>query len=154
MAKASKEELAALEGLVGEVSEGLPDVTSRKMFGCHALWASGNVFALVWKEGRIGVRLPDEKLYEQLSSAAGAGPWKAGPMNIAHWVLVPPAMHAKKAELRKWVSTAHALAQAARPAAEKKPAKKAAPKKTAQKKASRKAAPAKKGTAARPSARR
>jgi hypothetical protein len=46
------------------------------MFGCHVLWADGNVFALVWKHGRIGVKLPEENLYEKLMSSLGAEPWK------------------------------------------------------------------------------
>ena len=96
------------------------------MFGCHAAWVDGNVFALVWKHGRIGVKLPEEAEYEKLMSAKGAEPWKAGPMKMAHWVLVPETFHGKPAELKKWAAKAHALCSKLekKPAAKKKPAKK------------------------------
>ncbi len=42
-------------------------------------------------------------------SLAGAEPWKAGPMKMAHWVLVPEAFHDKKTELKKWAVKAHDL---------------------------------------------
>lgn len=39
--------------LLEEGSSKLPGVTRRKMFGCEALFANANIYALVWKEGRI-----------------------------------------------------------------------------------------------------
>jgi TfoX/Sxy family transcriptional regulator of competence genes len=98
-----------LENLLGSSTETLPKVTSKKMFGCHALWADGNVFALVWKHGRIGVKLPVESDYESLMNIAGAEPWKAGPMKMAHWVLVPESFHSKPGEIKKWATKAHSL---------------------------------------------
>lgn len=120
----SKEIIPALEKLLASATESLPQVSSRKMFGCHALWAKDNVFALVWKQGRIALKLPDEGSYQALISMAGAGPWKAGPMQMAHWVLVPESFHSKAAELRKWAAQAHEqcskLEKKAKPAAKKK----------------------------------
>lgn len=98
-----------LQEILTSATAGLTKVTAKKMFGCHAFWADGNVFALVWKHGRIGVKLPDEKLYQSLMDAKGAEPWKAGPMKMAHWVLVPESFHSKTAELRKWTIKAHDL---------------------------------------------
>ena len=101
--------IAELEVILNSATEGLSKISSKKMFGCHAIWADGNVFALVWKHGRIGVKLPEEARYEKLMSLSGAEPWKAGPMKMAHWVLVPESFHSKSAELKNWASQAHEL---------------------------------------------
>ncbi len=42
-----------------EAADGLPGVASRKMFGCQALFRGSQIFALVWRDGRLGLRLPD-----------------------------------------------------------------------------------------------
>jgi TfoX/Sxy family transcriptional regulator of competence genes len=105
----SKQKIAELEEGLNSAAEALSKVTSKKMFGCHALWANGNVFALVWKHGRIGVKLPDSEQYETLMKVKGSEPWKAGPMQMSHWVLVPESFHGKSAELKKWVAKAHTL---------------------------------------------
>jgi TfoX/Sxy family transcriptional regulator of competence genes len=117
----AKETIAQLEEVLESVAGSLPKVKAKKMFGCHALWANDNVFALVWKHGRIGLKLPDESSYDSLMSQAGSEPWKAGPMQMKHWVLVPPAFHAKKTELKKWAAKAHDQCSTL----EKKPKKKA-----------------------------
>lgn len=131
-----KEIISALEKKLNTATSGLTMVTAKKMFGCHAAWADGNVFALVWKHGRIGVKLPDEAAYESLMQVKGAEPWKAGPMKMAHWVLVPESYHTKPAQLKKWAAKAHALCIKL----EKKPKAKpgAKTKTTAKKKPSRK----------------
>ncbi len=98
-----------LQNKLEATTKDLSKVTSKKMFGCHALWANDNVFALVWKHGRIGVKLPIETEYETLLNVSGAEPWKTGPMKMAHWVLVPESFHNKTTELKKWTTTAHAL---------------------------------------------
>lgn len=99
--------IAELELILNLTTKSLPDITSKKMFGCHAFWVNENVFALVWKHGRIGVKLPNEKSYEALMNLKGAEPWKAGPMQMAHWVLVPESFHSKTTELKKWLAKAH-----------------------------------------------
>lgn len=123
MAKASIEDIGKLEGIINDAATGLKKVTSKKMFGCHALFANDAVFGLVWKEGRIGVRLPEEASFEKLMALSGSVPWKAGAMTMSHWVLVPPSMHKESAKLSKWLGTAHSLALTA--------PKKAPPKKKA-----------------------
>lgn len=107
--KASKEVIAELEETLKGAAKGLKLSGAKKMFGCHALWVNENVFALVWKHGRIGVKLPEEGEYEDLMGKKGSEPWKAGPMKMAHWVLVPEGFHKKPAELKKWVARAHKL---------------------------------------------
>jgi TfoX/Sxy family transcriptional regulator of competence genes len=116
--------IADLEEILNSVAAELPLVTGKKMFGCHALWANGNVFALVWKHGRIGLKLPDESSFAGLMKLPGAEPWKAGPMTMAHWVLVPAAFHVKTSELKKWALKAHEQCSAL----EAKTKKKAKPK--------------------------
>lgn len=131
----SKHSITELEEILSSASTGLSKVTSKKMFGCHALWADGNVFALVWKHGRIGVKLPETSQYETLLNISGSEPWKAGPMQMAHWVLIPESFHNKLSEVKKWATKAHDLCQKL----EKKP-KKVATKKTATKKPAKKKA--------------
>lgn len=99
--------IAELEQILSSATEDLPNLSAKKMFGCQAFWANGNVFALVWKQGRLGVKLPNEDSYDDLMKLKGAEPWKAGPMKMAHWILVPTTFHTKKAELKKWVVKAH-----------------------------------------------
>ena len=98
-----------LEGRLNDAAAGLSRMTSRKMFGCYALWANDNVFALVWKHGRIGIKLPDSAVYDSLMGLSGSEPWKAGPMTMAHWVLVPESFHAGAPDLKRWLAKAHLL---------------------------------------------
>lgn len=124
MTKSAKS-IQELEEILNSATTGLSHTTSKKMFGCHAFWAQGNVFSLVWKHGRIGVKLPEVPVYDSLMDQKGSEPWKAGPMKMAHWVLVPETFHAKPAELKKWVKKAHELCSKL----EKKPAAKKSKKK-------------------------
>jgi TfoX/Sxy family transcriptional regulator of competence genes len=121
----SKADIAVLEARLDAAATGLTRVTSRKMFGCYALWANDNVFALVWKHGRIGVKLPDAAVYGSLLSLEGSEPWKAGPMTMAHWILVPESFHGATPDLKRWLAKAHQLCGAL----EKKSKSKAKPKK-------------------------
>jgi hypothetical protein len=106
-----------------DASKDLPDVIEKKMFGCEALFTTGGIFALVWKTGRIGVKLPIAARYEALASQKGAAPWTAGPKTMAHWVLVPPKLETSRS-LEPWLREAHAMAGVA--PEKKRAAKKAA----------------------------
>lgn len=77
------------------------------MFGCDAVFAEGRIFGLVWKEGRIGLKMPDPALYKQLHQLPGAAPWVAGDRTMSHWLLVPPSFHDDTQELAVWVAHAH-----------------------------------------------
>ena len=96
---------ACLEELTGPLAR----VTTRRMFGCDAFLASGTMFALVLKEGRIGLKLPDDQL-AGLRALPGADPWKAGDMVMRQWVLVPETFHDDSDGLAPWVARAHAAA--------------------------------------------
>ena len=109
---ATKERIAELESILNEAASDLKKVSTKKMFGCHALFADEKVFALVWKHGQIGVKLTNEADYEKLLKMRGAGPWKAGPMQMAHWILVPKNLESSKS-LKPWMALAHGQAMAA-----------------------------------------
>lgn len=102
----AQEQLLELENAVQDAVKDLKNVSSKKMFGCPAFWVNGNVFALVWKHGRIGVKLPIAEKFEKLMSIKGAAPWKAGPMTMSHWVLVPEKFHSGR-QLSDWVEIAY-----------------------------------------------
>lgn len=109
-------DLTPLKTLVQEVAADLPKVSVKRMFGCDGFFANDAIFALIWKEGRIGVRLPDAAAYESLLGHDGATRWKAGNMTMSHWVLVPRSFHSRSGDLARWVRAAHALAGNQKPA--------------------------------------
>jgi hypothetical protein len=106
--KAAPAVRAALEAALDAAATGLPTTAAKRMFGCHALFADGQVFALVWKTGAIGVRLEDPSAFAKAMALQGSKPWTAGPRTMAHWVLLAPATDARR--LKAWVQNAHALA--------------------------------------------
>jgi len=97
---------AVVEASIGK----FPGVTIRTMFGCPALWAQGEVFALVWKTGRIGLKLPDRTSYETLLGLPGAEPWAPGGKKMGGWVLVPEGLHEEPRQFAAWAVRAHNLA--------------------------------------------
>lgn len=115
--KADRAELDALYDLLEEAAGPLPAVSRRRMFGCDALFAEGNIFALIWKTVRIGVRLPEPAAYAEAMARPGAIPWSVGDgvKPMAHWVLLPEADHEDPAALGRWVAIAHAQAHALGP---------------------------------------
>jgi TfoX/Sxy family transcriptional regulator of competence genes len=137
--RVANESLEELGAALDRAAAGLMGVTKKRMFGCDGLFANGNVFGLVWKEGRIGVRLPNEIAYAEAMKMPGSSPWQAGTMTMSHWVLVPEVFHADASRLGAWVRRAHALAYSApkRPVAAA--AKVLKPAKTAKKKAAKRA---------------
>lgn len=119
--KADRAELDALYDLLEAAAGPLPEVARRRMFGCDALFAQGNIFALIWKTQRIGVRLPDPAAYAEAMARPGAEPWRvdAGVKPMAHWVLLPEGDHEEPEVLATWVARAHGQAMALGPKAEK-----------------------------------
>jgi TfoX/Sxy family transcriptional regulator of competence genes len=115
--------------LFEESSTSLPSVTKRRMFGCDAFFANTNIFGLIWKTGRLGVRLPDPILFAELMAQTGSDPWsvynKPGGKPMAHWILVPESMHDDSEELERWIAAAYQLALTQR---NDKPKAKPAPK--------------------------
>ena len=115
-----------MEAAIGE----LPGVSRKRMFGCDAYFHNDKIFSLVWKEERIGVKLPDEASFAELSKVKGVEPWSpGGKMTMGAWLLVPAAWNEDEDKLAPWVARAHA--QAGMATAKKKAAKKPAAKKPA-----------------------
>ena len=113
----SGEDLDRVKDLLNEASDYLPDVSSRKMFGCYTLFARDHIYALAWPHdgGRIGLKIPEQSLYDELMAQAGAIPWSPGGGKMGWWVLVPPAFHDDRETLLKWVELAHSYAKNAPP---------------------------------------
>jgi TfoX/Sxy family transcriptional regulator of competence genes len=93
----------------------LEGVTGRKMFGCEALFRDGAIFALVWKEGRIGLKLSDPALFAELRAMPGTKPWSPSTVNMSGWLLVPEAFHDDEEALDRWVRHAWTCAANAPP---------------------------------------
>lgn len=111
--RADESLLNMLTGKVAKIAVRLPKVDKKKMFGCDAFFNNGYIFALVWKTGRIGVKLTDAEAFGELKGATGTEPWKAGPKEMANWLLVPIEFHSDDKTLAKWVERAHRLAASA-----------------------------------------
>ncbi len=128
---------AYLRDLVEGLVEELPEVSTRRMFGSDAWFASGRIFTLVW-DGRVAVKLPEPARYQALLALPGARPWSPNanrPMTA--WLLAPEDFHDDPEGLRPFLEAAHRAALAAPP----KPGRKPAPR-------ARKKAPAKRRTGA------
>lgn len=69
------------------------DVDERKMFGCEAFFRCGEVFALIWKTGRIGLKFRDSAEREKLLAMPGAEQWTAGKKVMREWILLPETLH-------------------------------------------------------------
>lgn len=109
---ASSDELTRLKAVWDGALAGLENVHPKRLFGCDAWFASGNIFALVWKEGRLGLRLSDPELYAEAMGLPGAEAWVIDVGPVKHWVLLPQEWHDQAPKLRVWGRKAHALAQA------------------------------------------
>ena len=115
-----------LKELVEQSALKLPAVSHRKMFGCDARFSRGQIFSLIWKTGRVAVRLPEVKAYADALGLAGAQTWSvAAKLNpMAHWVLLPEGYNDDEEEVEAWVKRAHLLARAPVKAGAKKKARK------------------------------
>jgi TfoX/Sxy family transcriptional regulator of competence genes len=114
--------LSFLQTLLDDAASDLSAIAPKRMFGCYCLFTKQQIFAAVWKEGRINLRIPEIKLYQQLLAAKGSEPWSVGNKTMAHWIMVPETFHDDVPELKHWVNAAHRLAGQV---ATVKPAKKA-----------------------------
>lgn len=123
--------------LVEASTPGLRDISMRRMFGCDAFFAGDQIFVLLWKTGRIGVKLTDADAYQRLLALPGAEPWQIGEKVMSHWVLVPEEMHDDGEALGPWVRMAHGYARGGVAEKVTKKVSKAAAKKVATKRPGR-----------------
>ncbi len=118
-----------------------PRVTRKPMFGYPAMFVNGNMFAGTFQD-KVVVRLAEADRAELLTrrGAQQFEPMAGRPMK--EYVVVPPAIVARTAELRAWIERAlsHAAALPAKKSATKKTA---AAKSTPPKGAERKSTPPK-----------
>ena len=153
MASSQKSEtLVFLRERLEEATTGLAQVSQKRLFGCDGFFRNGTIFALVWKDGRIGLKVRDEGRHSSLAAMRGTLPWS--PMGegraMTHWLLVPESFHDDDEALATWTREAHATAFPT----EKKPAKKASANTASAKKASAKKVSAKKVSAKKVSAKK
>jgi TfoX/Sxy family transcriptional regulator of competence genes len=132
--------LLELRSRLDDLTADLPHVTVRRMFGCDAFLARGAIFAMVWREGRIGLRLPDELLPE-LRALPGADSWRHRDMVVRQWVLVPESFHDDSDSLASWVRKAHAVALDRGPASHRRPSRSAAASRPSRPPSAKKTAP-------------
>jgi TfoX/Sxy family transcriptional regulator of competence genes len=112
-----------LRELVQEAVAGLAGVGRRKMLVSVGWAVKDRVFALVSRQGRIIVRLHDERAERELLDMDGAEPWKFGTRAPPRgWVQLPEGMHEDASALREWLGRAWSLGREAPPAA-KRPTK-------------------------------
>ncbi len=95
---------------------GLAGISRKRVFGRNTFFVDGKLFALVWREGRIGLKLPDEALHAELSQLPGAVPWVAWGRSMAQWLLVPLTMQHDAPLLASWVKRSGEAVRAAAPA--------------------------------------
>lgn len=89
---------AALEGALAP----LEGVEPKRLFGCDGYFVGGNIFALVWKEGRLGIRLEDPGSLAEAHALPGSASWEIGSKRMRQWVLLPEDLHSRPSELRRW----------------------------------------------------
>lgn len=116
---------------VQEAVAGLARVGRKKMLVSVGWTVNDRTFALVSRQGRIVVRLPDANVEEALLALDGAEPWRFGKRAPPRgWLLLPEAMHDDAEALKVWLRRAWEL-NAREPAS---PNKQAAARKNAAKK--------------------
>src|ERR1700677_1123166 len=110
--------LARLKAVFDGALAGLEGVEPKKLFGADAYFVNGNIFALVFKEGRLGLRLTEERSRDELMALPGADPWIVGDQAARFWVLLPLGLHSRPARLKDWARQAwrQALERPPRPA--------------------------------------
>jgi len=101
--------LSELRNLLEASCEGLQEVSIRRMFGCDGFFVRDSIFGLIWKTGRIGIKLADPQLFSEAMSLQGSEPWTAGKRVMSRWVLLPESFHQDPSTLRSWVKLAHSL---------------------------------------------
>jgi TfoX/Sxy family transcriptional regulator of competence genes len=119
-------DLAFLMDLLERATERLPGIAKKRLFGCDALFVDGSIFALVWKEGRIGLKFLDPATFAARLATPGAKPWAPSGKAMGGWVLVPETLHDDEETLTAWARESHASVRAGAMPAPKASAKPAA----------------------------
>jgi len=119
--------IAYLNDVVGEAVCSLAGVGRRKLLVSTGWSVNERVFALVSRQGRIVVRLPDDAAVAELLALDGAEPWKYGTRAPPRgWVQLPEVMHEDAPALQAWLQRAWQLGRDAPAKPKRKRAKPAA----------------------------
>jgi TfoX/Sxy family transcriptional regulator of competence genes len=95
---------------VQQVVQHLDGVGRRKMLVSIGWTVKDRVFALVSRQGRIVVRLPDDDAQRELLRLDGAGPWHYGTRAPPRgWLQLPESMHDDTSALKTWLERAWQL---------------------------------------------
>jgi TfoX/Sxy family transcriptional regulator of competence genes len=130
-----------LNELVEDATRGLPGIARKRMFGCDAYFVRDTIFAMIWKDGRIGLKLREPAAYAELMALEGSEPWVPGAAKMSSWVLVPEEFHDDLEALTPWARRAYQQCRAEPAASTTRKVAKAT--KTAAKATAAKATPAK-----------
>ena len=115
----------ALIKLFDDLVGGLAGVERRQMSGYPAVFINGNMIAGLYGDGMV-MRLAEDDL-RKITEREGARPFIAMGRTMRGWIVVPPALHTRPTELRRWLdkALAHAAALPAKPSRRKRSVSKA-----------------------------
>ena len=100
-----------LQELLQAIVDRLKGVSRRRVLASDGWFVNGKLFALVSRQARVVVRLPDVAAQDELLAVDGAEPWQIGnkaPMR--GWIQLPEAFHDDEESLALWLNRAWALA--------------------------------------------
>jgi len=92
--------------IINEMSE-FPDVQTGKFFGLDVLKFRDRTFSMIWKEGRVGVKILDKELNQKLALTKGANHWVTSGKTMSQWVLAPHEFNEDIISLKKWLVLAY-----------------------------------------------
>ncbi len=98
-----------MKDLLDTVVAPLRGVTDRRMFGSHAWFVDGKIFALAW-DGLPAVKLVVPAKYAECLALPGAqtfSPMGPKTKSMSAWVVMPESSVDDEDELREWVREAH-----------------------------------------------
>jgi hypothetical protein len=95
--------------LLEQASWELGEVEVTQAHGCDAVATRGRAYALVVRDGRVAVRLPDWDLFTAAFELPGSEPLYENERRVGHWVLLPGAVLHDSGALAEWVRRAHEL---------------------------------------------
>lgn len=96
-------ELSRLKALFDGALAGLEGVEAKRFFGWDAYFVGGNLFAMLWREGRrLGLRLDDAGARAELGAVEGCELWSQGGRGAQSWLLLPEVWHGPGSPLKAW----------------------------------------------------
>jgi|SRR5665213_1398994 len=100
------DEVLGLKAVIDGSMAGLEGVEAKRLFGCDGYFVNGNIFGLVWKDARLGLRFGNYESLNEVLSIAGAETWRMGNRVMGRWALLPAEWSRRPKCLRQWVAVA------------------------------------------------